>query len=210
MNGHHTFCNLNPDVDPKECKQCIDLYKKYPYESIYNKKSIDELNRQVLSLARKELGNYKQKTVEELKKKMAEKDPNGKNPHELGAKLDTGKAPIFQGLVSYFPRACLAVSEVSAEGAKKYAWKGWISVPDGINRYTNAMIRHLCKEEIEGPIDADFGLLHAAHAAWNAMAVLELKLMEQEEQREAKLGNQGSVVFTRKEFGSDPNLSMGL
>lgn len=104
-------------------------------------------------------------------------DPNGKSAKEMGSKLDAGKSPVFQGLLSYFPRACLAVADVSARGAAKYAWKGWESVPDGINRYSDALARHIVNEEIEGKYDAD-GFLHKAQIAWNAMASLELFLKE--------------------------------
>lgn len=108
-----------------------------------------------------------------------EQDPNGKKPHELGAKLDFGKAPIFRGVFDYFPRAVRAVAEVSAKGAAKYAWKGWEAVPDGVARYSDALGRHIIGESIEGPIDSDTGLLHKAQVAWNALAALELYLREQ-------------------------------
>lgn len=107
---------------------------------------------------------------------MNEKDPTGKNPHELGAKLDFGKSPVYQGLIDYFPRACLAVADVSAYGAKKYAWKGWETVPDGVNRYSDALGRHLFYEAMGENVDTDTGLLHKAHAAWNALAALELHI----------------------------------
>jgi len=107
----------------------------------------------------------------------SEKDPTGKSPKELGSKLDAGKAPVYQGLLGYFPRACLAVAAVSAAGAAKYAWKGWESVPDGINRYSDARDRHVVNEVIEGPYDPD-GFLHKAQIAWNALAALELSLRE--------------------------------
>jgi hypothetical protein len=109
---------------------------------------------------------------------MAEQDPTGRNPHEPGAKLDAGKSPVFRGLLAYFPRGCLAVADVSARGAAKYAWKGWESVPDGINRYTDACARHLLNESLDGPYDRD-GFLHKAQVAWNALAALELYLKEQ-------------------------------
>ncbi len=104
-----------------------------------------------------------------------ESDPTGRGAHEAGSKLDAGKTPLFQGLLDYFPRACLAVADVSARGAEKYAWKGWESVPDGINRYKDAHARHIVNESIDGDYDPD-GFLHAAQIAWNALAVLELKL----------------------------------
>lgn len=111
---------------------------------------------------------------------MSEKDPFGKDPKQPGAKLDAGKAPIFQGILNYFPRALDAVANVSLVGASKYAWKGWESVPDGINRYRDALGRHLLKEGIEGLYDSETGLLHAAQVAWNALAALELILRDLE------------------------------
>lgn len=106
---------------------------------------------------------------------VIEKDPTGKKPHELGAKLDSGKAPVWRGALSYFPRAIVVVSSISDFGAKKYAWKGWESVPDGFNRYSDALARHLLAEGYE-ELDPDSGILHAGHAAWNALARLEFKL----------------------------------
>lgn len=107
-----------------------------------------------------------------------ETDPTGKNPNEPGAKLDAGKPSVYRGLVDYFPRACMAVAEVSTVGAKKYTWKGWETVPDGFGRYSDALSRHLLYESIDGPLDKDTGLLHASHLAWNALARLELLLKE--------------------------------
>lgn len=120
--------------------------------------------------------------------RFTESDPNGKNQHEPGAKMDAGKAPIVQGVLQYFPRALEAVSLVSLAGAKKYAWKGWEKVPDGINRYENALGRHILVEAVEGPIDKDTKCLHKAQVAWNALAALELYLREQETTKQGNLG----------------------
>ncbi len=95
-------------------------------------------------------------------------------------KYDAGKAPVYQGAIDYFPRAIEAVAGISQFGASKYAWKGWEAVDDGYNRYSNALARHLLKPGIEGPFDSDSGLLHDAHAAWNALARLELYLRDEE------------------------------
>lgn len=111
---------------------------------------------------------------------ISEKDPHGIAANQPGAKLDAGKAPIRRGLLEYFPRACEAVAQVSQFGANKYTWNGWESVPDGVNRYGDAMARHAAKARIEGPYDKDSGLLHAAHEAWNALARLELLMREGE------------------------------
>lgn len=93
-------------------------------------------------------------------------------------KYDGGKSPIYRGVISYFPNAISAVAAVSSFGASKYAWKGWINVPDGFNRYSDAMVRHLAYEGQGEDVDPDSGLLHAAHCAWNALARLELLLRE--------------------------------
>jgi hypothetical protein len=109
--------------------------------------------------------------------KLVEADPLGRNPNEPGAKLDAGKAPVFRGLLDYFPRACNAIAEVSEVGAKKYTWKGWETVPDGYNRYSDALVRHMLKGTYE-LLDQDTNLTHAAHAAWNALARLELLMKD--------------------------------
>lgn len=113
-----------------------------------------------------------------MTKVKIESDPHGKEAHTPGAKMDAGKSPISQGVLQYFPRALEAVAYISLVGAKKYAWKGWESVPDGFNRYSDALGRHLLAETVEGPIDQDTQMLHAAQVAWNALARLELMLRE--------------------------------
>lgn len=116
--------------------------------------------------------------------KPQEADPNGINAKTPGAKLDAGKAPIMRGIFQYFPRALWKVAELSQLGANKYSWKGWEKVPDGTNRYGDALGRHILKEEIEGPYDKDFpgeDMLHATEEAWNALARLELILRDIQE-----------------------------
>lgn len=112
---------------------------------------------------------------------MGEYDPTGRKANEPGSKLDAGKSPVWRGLLDYFPRACVEIANVSLTGANKYTWKGWESVPDGFARYSDALARHLTAESIEGEVDKDTGLLHAAQTAWNAMARLELLLREKEQ-----------------------------
>lgn len=112
----------------------------------------------------------------------SEADPTGRAPDEPGAKLDAGKP--MGSLLEDFGLALLAVAEVSTFGANKYSRGGWQSVPDGINRYKDAKWRHLLKSRLQ-EIDPETGLLHAAHEAWNALAVLELKLRAMPVQRRA-------------------------
>lgn len=105
--------------------------------------------------------------------RMPAADPHGKDPNEPGAKLDAGKNRVGL-MVQGFPRALEAVSEVATYGAAKYTPGGWVTVPDGIDRYTDAMHRHLLAEARGEKFDAESGLEHAAMAAWNALARLEL------------------------------------
>jgi hypothetical protein len=94
-------------------------------------------------------------------------------------KLDTGKAPIYQGFIQYFPRAIEAVALISQFGKDKYGtWGGWLGVEDGMNRYMDAKCRHMI-DEAKGELSApDSEMLHAAHEAWGAMAKLELFLRD--------------------------------
>lgn len=106
---------------------------------------------------------------------MIETDPNGKKANEAGAKLDAGKNRL--GLVlGGFALALDEVGRVGTFGATKYTPNGWRSVPGGIERYTDAMYRHLMLEAQGEDFDPETELLHAAHAAWNALARLHLML----------------------------------
>lgn len=106
-----------------------------------------------------------------------EKDPLGKDPHQPGAKLDDGKPDA--SLLLMFGKALTEVAQVGTFGAKKYTRGGWRTVPNGFDRYTAALVRHMLAEDHEAD-DDDSGLLHAAHAAWNALARLQLLLEESE------------------------------
>lgn len=112
----------------------------------------------------------------------SEHDPTGVAPHTPGAKLDAGKAPIFRGLLAYFPRALREVALVSQAGAEKYTWNGWESVADGVNRYADAGGRHILDMAVtdfdDGPHGT--GCRHKAQAVWNLLASLELELRQEE------------------------------
>ena len=106
-----------------------------------------------------------------------EADPNGLAPSAPGAKLDAGKPRA--SLLKQFGLALLEVAKVATGGAAKYSAGGWQFVEDGIERYDNAKWRHALTEHYQ-PIDPDFGLLHAAHEAWDALAKLELMCRERD------------------------------
>lgn len=102
-----------------------------------------------------------------------------------GKKYDNGKSPIFQGVFQYFPRAISAVGNVSRYGAEKYSLSyddiNWFRVESGFERYSDALARHILGEFIDGPIDPESKQYHAALAAWNALARLELILTKKKE-----------------------------
>lgn len=125
-----------------------------------------------------------------------EADPHGKSPSEAGAKLDAGKNRL--GLVLFgFARALQEVGKVGTYGANKYTDSGWVDVPDGERRYTDAMLRHLLREATGEERDPDTSLHHAAHAAWNALARLDLVL------RRAGDGNACSQELARLRAEND-------
>lgn len=109
----------------------------------------------------------------------SESDPHGKAQNEAGAKLDAGKNRLGLVLLA-FSRALMEVGKVGTYGANKYTDNGWLSVPDGERRYTDAMLRHVFREGTGEECDPDTEILHAAHSAWNSLARLELAIRRKE------------------------------
>ena len=99
--------------------------------------------------------------------------------HVPGAKDD--KAKPMAGVLLDFSRALQTVVEVGTYGAKKYTRTGWATVPEGSQRYLDAMMRHLLAMDVDPDgLDPETGLPHLAHVAWNALAVLELQARRKE------------------------------
>lgn len=99
--------------------------------------------------------------------------------HVPGAKDD--KAKPMAGVLLDFSRALQTVVDVGTYGAKKYKRQGWCVVPEGSQRYTDAMMRHLLAMDVDPDgLDKETGLPHLAHVAWNALAVLELQARRKE------------------------------
>lgn len=99
-------------------------------------------------------------------------------PDEIGGKEHKGKAPIWQGVVTQFPRALAQIAHITMEGAVApgHVWNGWKEVPDGFKKYSDAMHRHATAERFRGPRDL---LIHdVATTAWNALARLEHLMCE--------------------------------
>ena len=99
--------------------------------------------------------------------------------HVPGAKDD--KAKPMAGVLLDFSRALQTVVDVGTYGAKKYTRTGWATVPEGSQRYLDAMMRHLLAMDVDlDGLDPETGLPHLAHVAWNALAVLELQARRKE------------------------------
>ena len=99
--------------------------------------------------------------------------------HVPGAKDD--KAKPMAGVLLDFSRALQTVVEVGTYGAKKYTRTGWATVPEGSQRYLDAMMRHLLAMDVDPDgLDKETGLPHLAHVAWYALAVLELQARRKE------------------------------
>jgi len=96
---------------------------------------------------------------------------------EEGMKFDKGK--VHAGILNEFKRALMEVARVGTAGLNKgYARGSWRNVPDAKERYMDAFWRHiLAVEEIN---ETDGGVYHLAQVAWNAMALLELRLEEKD------------------------------
>ena len=95
-----------------------------------------------------------------------------------GVKFDCGK-PKMHLVIGSFSRALIEVGKVATYGAMKYSDDGWITVPDGLCRYTDAMLRHYLAEARGEKVDEETGFPHAAAVAWNALARLDLMLREE-------------------------------
>ena len=159
----------------------------------------DLYNKPDIKISDKPLGDPK-KLCTHKSNTIIEVDPSGLRATELGAKLD-GDKPDMDLVLGGFSKALIEVAKVGTAGAKKYSRNGWKSVPNGIKRYTSAELRHYFKEETEGPIDPDFGLLHSAHKAWNALAALELILEERNKKGQNKLDEEEELRITLEQKG---------
>lgn len=109
-----------------------------------------------------------------------EADPvHGTDLNKPGTKADAGK-PRPALVLGGFARALKEVVKVGTYGAVKYTDNGWMEVPNGLERYDDAKLRHWLDEKCGVAVDRDTQLMHAAHEAWNALARLDLLVREQE------------------------------
>lgn len=77
-----------------------------------------------------------------------------------GRKFDGGK--LRYGLIP--PLAQAEMVKVLTFGAEKYEPDNWKYVPDSLNRYFDAMERHIWAYKMGEKIDPESGIHHLAHA----------------------------------------------
>lgn len=98
---------------------------------------------------------------------------------DQGVKNDEDKLPYFTVLCKQFPNAINAVIKRSQQGHEKYLeadsdWKNWERVDNGYIAYSNALMRHIFNNGEDDSIEHDIAV------AWNALARLEIRLREEE------------------------------
>ena len=121
--------------------------------------------------------------IVELNEKECKKEPaydltdDGK-----GKKYDSGKSMVGT-LCRVFPHALLGVGQCIEFGTHKYPNPdNWKLVENAFTRYQDSMMRHYLKFLAGQEKDSETKLLHLKHMVWNALAVLELYLMENEDE----------------------------
>lgn len=102
------------------------------------------------------------------------------NNKKSGEKTDSNKLPMSIVIQRQFPNALKAVAECSQLGHKKYEaedldWCNLHRVSNGVERYSNAMMRHFLEAGSDfSKLDEETKLEHIKHTVWNALSMLEL------------------------------------
>ena len=87
-----------------------------------------------------------------------------------GIKYDKNKPRLAEMIID-FKEPLESLCQVWEFGANKYGKSNWKQLDNGVERYTNALLRHLIAED-DNLFDDETKLLHAAHIAFNALARL--------------------------------------
>lgn len=97
----------------------------------------------------------------------------------MGVKLDSGKPDLWMHLFDNFPRAIREVALHCEEGDAEegHVHGGWAEVPNGYDRYSAALLRHLLEEvEVAKPREWGRQVRSARAVAVNALIRLEILL----------------------------------
>lgn len=138
----------------------------------------------IIRFANKENNNYfmgpdpdcSRFIVGELSWEVVEYRPEEKPSVCVGMKYDSDK-PMYNLLPS---NAINSMAQVLTFGAKKYAPNSWQSVPDGLERYRAALLRHTFAIQRGEYLDQESGLPHSAHILCCAAFINELEIMDRQ------------------------------
>lgn len=98
---------------------------------------------------------------------IAESKKNDRKDHKL--RWELLPLPLLEEIVKIYTM-----------GAEKYGENTWQNLPNGYERYKAALFRHIVAYEKGETTDKESNLLHLAHAAWNALAMLYCSLAKKE------------------------------
>lgn len=104
--------------------------------------------------------------------------PSDTKPVFTQAMADKGGAKYDHGKPRYDLLPAIAIDEMAKVltfGAEKYSPNSWQNVPDAINRYRAALLRHTFAIQRGELIDDESGLPHSALAMTNAAFIVELE-----------------------------------
>ena len=145
-----------------------------PYTMFKENKETKEIT--TVSMEFLDLTSKKKKDTKELGYDLTD---DGK-----GKKYDNGK-PMIGTLVRVFPLALEALGSVIEFGTHKYPQPdNWKKVEGAKYRYLDSLMRHMVKHYKGMELDEETNKPHLAHMAWNALAILELYLMEKNEKQQ--------------------------
>lgn len=95
-----------------------------------------------------------------------------KQKKKTASRFDMGKSRM-----SLIPFTALrALGDVYAYGEKKYAPNNWLKGMKW-SRMSDCMLRHYERFSMGEKLDEESGLLHSAHMAWNAIALLTYEIL---------------------------------
>lgn len=125
--------------------------------------------------------------------------PNGKQKYD-GGKSDP--TLVFESLAE----ALVLVTRVRDYGVAKYgARDGWKEVPNGMQRYTAAQLRHMMATLMGREFDDESGLLELGHEACNALFRLQFKIEELIEAADKMAPGGGEIMWQELQKFNDPH-----
>lgn len=144
--------------------------------------SIDEAREDALSLQNTLPDGIFVSSIIEDKANMTKGDSYDLTNDGTGKKYDSGKSMVGT-LCRVFPCALLGIGQCIEFGTHKYPKPdNWKLVDGAFTRYQDSMMRHYLKFLAGQEKDSETNLLHLKHMVWNALAILELYLMEHEDE----------------------------